>query len=246
CLESLQKQTISFDKFKVTIILNGDKEPYYSNIQLALESFDFDCSLIYTHEKGVSNARNLGIEKTINPYIIFLDDDDLLTENYLEQLFLLVEPSSIVVSNVLGFKESKENPIRDYLSFENSFQSNDLVKYRRYLSNSCCKLISRELIRDAKFDTNLFKGEDALFMFVLSPRILKIISTAPDVVYFRRIRPYSASRTKYSFFKEVEIGFQQQWRYTIFYIQNISKYSFALYISRILAVFKVMLMKMKG
>ncbi|MDR8295541.1 glycosyl transferase, partial [Acinetobacter baumannii] len=88
----------------------------------------------------------------------------------------------------------------------------------------------------------LFKGEDALFMFVLSPRILKIISTAPDVVYFRRIRPYSASRTKYSFFKEVEIGFQQQWRYTIFYIQNISKYSFALYISRILAVFKVMLM----
>lgn len=246
CFESLQKQTLPFDKFKVTIVLNGDKEPYYSHIKLALDGFSFDYSLIYTDEKGVSNARNLGVDKTSNPYIIFLDDDDLLTENYLEQLLLLAEPSSIVVSNVLSFKESKENPIRDYLSFENSFQSNDLIKYRRYLSNSCCKLISRELIRDAKFDSNLFKGEDALFMFTLSPRVLKIISTAPDVIYFRRIRPYSASRIKYSIFKEVEIGLQQQWRYTALYMQNISKYSFALYMSRILAVFKVILMKMKG
>ena len=246
CLNSLQQQTLSFDKFKVTIVLNGDKEPYYSNIQSALNEFEFDYSLIYTEEKGVSNARNLGVKKTSNPYIVFLDDDDLLTENYLEQLLLVVEPSSIVVSNVLGFKESKENPIKDYLSFEKSFQSNDLVKYRRYLSNSCCKLISRELIRDTKFDSSLFKGEDALFMFTLSPRVLKIISTAPDVIYFRRIRPYSASRTKYSIFKELEIGLQQQWRYTALYMQNISKYSFALYISRILAVFKVILMKMKG
>lgn len=246
CLNSLQQQTLSFDKFKVTIVLNGDKEPYYSNIQNTLNEFKFDYSLIYTEEKGVSNARNLGVEKTSNPYIVFLDDDDLLTENYLEQLLLVVEPSCIVVSNVLGFKESKENPIKDYLSFEKSFQSNDLVKYRRYLSNSCCKLISRELIKDTKFDSNLFKGEDALFMFTVSPRILKIISTAPDVIYFRRIRPYSASRTKYSIFKELEIGLQQQCRYTALYIQNIRKYSFALYISRILAVFKVILMKMKG
>ncbi|ENV62439.1 glycosyltransferase family 2 protein [Acinetobacter junii] len=246
CLNSLQKQTLSFDKFKVTVVLNGDKEPYYSNIQNTLSGFEFNSSLLYTEEKGVSNARNLGVEKTSNTYIVFLDDDDLLTENYLEQLLLVVEPSCIVVSNVLGFKESKENPIKDYLSFEKSFQSNDLVKYRRYLSNSCCKLISRELIRDAKFDSNLFKGEDALFMFTLSPRVLKIISTAPNVIYFRRIRPYSASRTKYSIFKELEIGLQQQCRYTALYMKNINKYSFALYISRILAVFKVILMKMKG
>lgn len=243
--ESIEKQTISFEKFKVTIILNGNKEPYYSNIKAALERFNFNYSLIYTEEKGVSNARNLGLEKTNNPYIVFLDDDDLLTENYLEQLLLLKEPKSVVVSNVLEFKDNIEKFSKDYLSFDNSFRSNNLVKYRRYLSNSCCKLIPRNIIGNIRFDIKLFKGEDALFMFSLSHRIFKIISTEPDVVYFRRIRPFSASRTKYSIPKEIQIGFQQQWRYSLVYIRNFTRYSFLLYATRILAVFKVVLMNIK-
>lgn len=243
---SIEKQNIAFEKFKVTIILNGDKEPYYSNIKAALRKFNFNYSLIYTEEKGVSNARNLGLERTSYPYIVFLDDDDLLTENYLEKLFLLADPDSVVVSNVLGFKDNIENLYQDYLCFNKEFQSSNLVKYRKYLSNSCCKLIPRKIIDDTKFDRDLFKGEDALFMFSLSHRISKIISTEPDVVYFRRIRPFSASRKKYSIPKEIKIGLQQQYRYSLVYMQNFKEYNFLLYISRILAVFKVILIKMKG
>src|SRR5690606_9307165 len=200
----------------------------------------------YTEEKGVSNARNLGVKKTSNPYIFFLDDDDLLTVNYLEKLLLLAEPDSVIVSNVLGFRDNIENLNQDYLCFEKKFQSSNLVKYRKYLSNSCCKLIPRKIISDTQFDRDLFKGEDALFMFSLSHRISKIISTEPDVVYFRRIRPFSASRKKYSIPKEIKIGLQQQYRYSLVYIQNFKEYNFLLYISRILAVFKVILIKMKG
>lgn len=245
-LKAIESQSIAFEKFKVTIILNGDKEPYYSNIKNLLEKFNFHYSLFYTKEKGVSNARNLGLEKTNNPYIIFLDDDDVLSENYLENLFLVKVPNSIVVSNVLGFRDDINNTTKDYLSFDQSFQSHNLIKYRKYLSNACCKLIPRKIIDDTKFDRDLFKGEDALFMFSLSHRISKIISTEPDVVYFRRIRPFSASRKKYSIPKEIKIGLQQQYRYSLVYMQNFKEYNFLLYISRILAVFKVILIKMKG
>ena len=155
------------------------------------------------------------------------------------------EPDSIVVSNVLGFSGNLENSVKDYLSFDKPFQSINLVRYRRYLSNSCCKLIPRNIIGNIRFDKNLFKGEDALFMFSFSHRISKIISTEPDVIYFRRIRPFSASRTKYSIPKEIQIGFQQQWRYSLVYIRNFTRYSFLLYATRILAVFKVVLMKIK-
>lgn len=246
CLSSIERQTLSFSSFKVSIILNGDKEPYYSHIQAILRDFSFNFSLIYTEEKGVSNARNIGIERTSSPYIVFLDDDDVLSENYLEQFILSAKPNSIVVSNVFGFIESTKDTIKDYLSFNQCFQSKDLLKYRKYLSNSCCKLIPRAIIKDNRFDLKLFKGEDALFMFSLSHRIVSIISTNPDVIYFRRISPFSASRTKYSLFKEIGIGLQQQWRYTTLYIRNFTQYSFALYISRILAVLKVVLMKFKG
>lgn len=246
CLVSIQNQTIPFNNFKVTIVLNGDKEPYYSHVEAMLNEFSFNYSLIYTKEKGVSNARNIGIARTSYPYIIFLDDDDILSENYLEQFILNAKPNSIVVSNVFGFIENTKDTIKDYLSFNECFQSKDLLKYRKYLSNSCCKLIPREIIKDNRFDLKLFKGEDALFMFSLSHRIVSIVSTNPDVIYFRRIRPFSASRTKYSLFKEVGIGLQQQWRYTTLYIRNFTQYSFTLYISRILAVLKVVLMKFKG
>jgi len=245
CLISIQSQTLSFDSFKVTIILNGDKEPYYSNIEAMLRDFSFNYSFVYTEEKGVSNARNLGLEKTNNPYIFFLDDDDLLTENYLEKLLLQVEQNSIIVSNVLGFSGNLENTSKDYLSFDNSFQSSNLTKYRKYLSNSCCKLIPRNIIGDTIFDISLFKGEDALFMFTLSPRIVKIVSTGSDVIYFRRIRPFSASRTKYSLFREIEIGIQQQFRYSKVFFINFGNYNFILYITRMLAVVKVFLMKIK-
>jgi glycosyltransferase involved in cell wall biosynthesis len=246
CLSSIQNQTLSFDDFKVTIVLNGDEEPYYSNIKTILDSFNFNVSLFYTEEKGVSNARNLGLDNTNYSYVVFVDDDDILTENYLEQLLLKAEPNSIIVSNVLGFYDNLNNTQKDYLSFNCSFKSTNLVKYRKYFSNSCCKLIPRNIIEDNRFDLSLYKGEDALFMFSLSHRVSVIISTEPNVIYFRRIRPFSASRRKYSILKEISIGFKQQYRYTSLYIRNFAEYSFALYVSRMLAVFKVILMKMKG
>ena len=95
CFLSLQNQTLSFDRFKVTVVLNGDKEPYYSNIQAILKKFSFNYSLIYTEEKGVSNARNIGLEITNFPYIFFLDDDDILTENYYDDYDMAIPPPAV-------------------------------------------------------------------------------------------------------------------------------------------------------
>ena len=43
-------------------------------------------SLIYCEHKGVSFARNMGIEFAKGKYLTFIDDDDLVSPNYLEQL----------------------------------------------------------------------------------------------------------------------------------------------------------------
>ncbi|MFL9556556.1 glycosyltransferase [Acinetobacter baumannii] len=237
-LQSIQKQKIPFDKFKVTVVLNGCKEPYYTDIKKFLSQFSFNYSFIYTEKKGVSNARNLGLESTSNPYILFLDDDDLLSENYLEELLFSACNDGIVTSNVFSFKESQDVLIEDYLSFKHKFKSKSLIKYRKYLSNSCSKLIPRKLIGVSRFNLKLDKSEDALFMFEISNDIKSITSTSTEVIYYRRLRPNSASRKQIKMTHEILNGFQIMWNFTLVYLKSPLQYNFLLYLTRLLAVIK--------
>lgn len=237
-LQSIQKQKIPFNKFKVTIVLNGPKEPYYTDIKVFLSQFSFNYSFIYTEKKGVSNARNLALEKTSTPYVLFLDDDDLLSENYLEELLSNASNDGVVTSNVFGFEESQDVLVEDYLSFKHKFKSRSLIKYRKYLSNSCSKLIPRQLIGINRFNLKLDKSEDALFMFEISKNIKNINSTSIDVIYYRRLRPNSASRKKMKIIDEVLNGFKIMWSFTLVYLKSPFQYNFLLYLTRLLAVIK--------
>ena len=88
CLDSVYNQTFSGKRYEVIIILNGCNEPYYSQIEEYISSHSDRCafSLIQTDVPGVSNARNIGIEKSNGTYLTFVDDDDVISENYLEEL----------------------------------------------------------------------------------------------------------------------------------------------------------------
>ncbi|WNY31779.1 glycosyltransferase family A protein [Acinetobacter calcoaceticus] len=79
CLSSLDNQKISFSKFRVVIVLNGPKEPYYSLILKWLEDFDFNVLLMHTDTSGVSHARNIALNNCDLDvdYVCFLDDDDI-------------------------------------------------------------------------------------------------------------------------------------------------------------------------
>ncbi|QUY36566.1 glycosyltransferase family 2 protein [Acinetobacter junii] len=237
-LQSIQKQKIPFNNFKVTVVLNGCKEPYYSDVKKILSQFSFNYSFIYTEKKGVSNARNLGLESTSSPYILFLDDDDLLSENYLDEMLFSACGEGIVTSNVFGFKESKDVLIDDYLSFKYKFKSKNIIKYRRYLSNSCSKLIPRNVIDVNRFDLKLDKSEDALFMFEISKNIKSITSTSIEVIYYRRLRPNSASRKQVKMTQEILNGFKIMWSFTLVYFKSPLQYNFLLYLTRLLAVIK--------
>lgn len=238
CLDSISKQDFDFNLFKVTIILNGPKEPYYSKIKNWLNCFNFTSELLYSDVAGVSNARNMALNRCVSTYITFLDDDDVLSCNYLSSLISKIQPYSIVVSNTYDFFNNLDESENDYLTFNESFSSSNLVKYRKYLSNACCKLIPLTLIGETRFNENLKRSEDAVFMFALSNRIEKIISTDTNVIYYRRLRRNSASRSKYKLSHEIKDALVIMLSFSKVYFLNVIQYSFMLYITRILAVMK--------
>jgi len=238
CLASISKQDFDFKIFKVTVVLNGPKEPYYSKIKEWLNSFNFNSELLYSNVASVSNARNLALNKCVSTYVTFLDDDDVLSCNYLSSLISKIQSNSIVVSNTYNFFNNLDESGNDYLTFKENFSSSNLIKYRKYLSNACCKLIPLSLIGETRFNENLKRSEDAVFMFALSNRIDRIISTDPNAIYYRRLRENSASRSKYKLSYEIKDALVIMLSFSKVYFLNVIQYSFMLYITRILAVVK--------
>ncbi|MCI5179904.1 MAG: glycosyltransferase family 2 protein [Candidatus Electrothrix sp. AW3_4] len=242
CLASISKQTIDIQNIEVLIILNGDKYPYINIVteyiqQLPLMNIKF----YYIESKGVSNARNLGMEVATAEFIAFIDDDDLISESYLEG-FHDVRKDEFMATNLKSFDEEEENKKKlksDYITHcykKNYFSPHfNFFKCRQFFSNPVGKIIPKNLIENKKFDLELENGEDSLFMFSISNRVKNIKLSAPDACYLRRIRKDSVSRKE----REFSYHFVNAWKlickYSEVFFKNRKNYSTALYLSRIAA-----------
>lgn len=82
-LDSIINQ--KYESFEVILIDDGSKDSSLSILNEYSEN-DKRIKTFHIENHGVSYARNLGIEKATNDYIIFVDSDDLLSPNSLEKI----------------------------------------------------------------------------------------------------------------------------------------------------------------
>ena len=84
CLESLIKQ--SYASFEVLMVNDGSTDESES-ICLKYAQKDERFKYFYKQNGGLSDARNYGIDRAAGNYITFLDSDDYVEMNYLEELY---------------------------------------------------------------------------------------------------------------------------------------------------------------
>ncbi|MGS2764944.1 glycosyltransferase family 2 protein [Sinomicrobium sp. M5D2P9] len=252
CIDSLQKQTLTKKLFEVIIVLNGDKEPYYTNIENYIKEYD-NFKIINTAIAGVSTARNIGIEIAKGSHIVFIDDDDFIAETFLEEMYnhITKVPLNLVVSNFFGYYDEEDRIENDYMTsfyeeLRNSTEVFSLVRNRKILSSSCGKAIPKEVIGDCRFKEYVKISEDALFMFEISKNIKGMSFLPLEVAYYRRIRKASASRKKVSVSASFKVLVQNINNFSKVYFRNSSQYSFSLYINRIMAISKHFLISLKN
>lgn len=77
-LESVLKQ--SFAQFEVVVVDDGSVDDTKA---VAAAFNDSRIRYVYQHNQGVCVARNTGADEAIGKYLIFLDSDDTVTENWL-------------------------------------------------------------------------------------------------------------------------------------------------------------------
>ena len=103
CLESIRKQ--SYFNYEVIIINDGSSDNSPGIIRNYIKT-NQKFKLVSQENKGVSSARNLGLSLATGKYIVFIDSDDWVEDNYLEILYKKIKSSNydIVFHNTIYFR----------------------------------------------------------------------------------------------------------------------------------------------
>lgn len=242
CLDSLVAQTYYKDLYEVIIILNGCNDPYYSRIEEYIRR-NHECRLrmYQTDVPGVSNARNIGIENALGEYFVFIDDDDIVSPSYLEDLLKVSSPTCVGCATSYAFINDVSERLPNFMNKAYEAckgRKFSLYSYRQFLSPPVIKLIHRDIVGTARFPINLRKSEDSVFCLELSPRIKNMKLASPDAIYYQRLRQGSAMHTKTTKWNEVRCHLKIEWEYIKVWFSNPFQINVLFALSRMAACMK--------
>lgn len=201
CLESLLNQ--SFKHFEVIIVDDGAKDGS-SFICDEYAEKDVRFNVYHIKNGGVSNARNYGINKAKGTYITFIDSDDFVSVDFLENLIKVTRNNTdFVLSGISYFggdySDSKTEKLTDReYDIGTNFQDCYSVITMPTITSPCCKLYKREIIVKHKlsFNNNLTYGEDRDFNIRFLPNINTVCSCSYIGYHYRRGIATSLSQSK--------------------------------------------------
>lgn len=168
CLDSILNQT--FQNFEVICV---DDNSIDSTFKILKEYSQKDSRIkpFKNPGKGVSSARNFGIENSGADYIGFVDSDDFIQPQMYEFLLRAVEENNCSVAvcryektSELNFKNFEYNCRECFAEEFINFTDADFVTNNELtLTSACMKLISRELIEKNEKFLKYKIGEDTIF-----------------------------------------------------------------------------------
>lgn len=171
CIDSILAQ--SFSEFELILVDDGSSDG--SGILCdEYAARDKRITVIHKENGGVSSARNTGIKASSGDYICFIDSDDYIAKNYLEEL-INTQDSFPDFDNIwCGFKTVSDyngSGSRAYLASENEkfseFNKTEIMTlHEKWLSQMPWNKLYKSLIikeNQIEFPENLSLGEDLLF-----------------------------------------------------------------------------------
>lgn len=200
CVESIKAQTY---KNLQVIFVNDGSTDRSSELCKCLIKDDERFELIEQENKGVSAARNVGINATKGKYCCFVDADDFVAEDYVEYMVRSLLKYNADISTCThqieyergkwkNTTKGKEGCLNQEQGLINFF-SKDGMK-----AGPVCKLYKMDILNNYKirFNESIKIAEDKLFCYEYLIRCEKIHFSA-EAKYFYVLNWNSASNKKY-------------------------------------------------
>ena len=169
CIKSVLCQT--YQDFELILVDDGSTDHSLEILQ-RWESKDDRINLIVQENSGASSARNHGLNEAKGEWVVFIDSDDIVSPNYLLDLYEATQKDSnidLCIDGVSVYRDGKWN--EDWRFPEKICSISDAVflfgeiKLHKY-GFSVGKLYRREIIENnnLKFDVKVCIAEDMMFM----------------------------------------------------------------------------------
>lgn len=187
CIDSIIESTVK--DIEIILVENGSTDQTLKICQAYSDQYE-NIKTIVADVKGLSHARNLGMNAAKGDWIAFVDADDYISPVMYERFLRKAaeQHSDFVFGNiVLGRAEKFEWGI------DNGIDRN--ISVNEYCWNLFCvaqykysivmnKLFSAELVKDFRFDETLRYTEDREFVFRVLSRVSSIGYIESPVYYY--------------------------------------------------------------
>ncbi|MBQ3196317.1 MAG: glycosyltransferase family 2 protein [Clostridia bacterium] len=182
CIKSVIAQ--SFKDFELIVVNDGSTDNT-EEICRRFHNADSRIRLFTVENSGVAAARNFGMEKANGDYISFMDGDDYVPENYLEELYKTVQGADVAVCDISCIKNGAEinrfTCKRQKLSTTEGIEL--LLSRREINSGPCGKLFSKVTVDGIAFPP-MNAYEDILFVLDAFRKVKSIaVTTKTEYVY---------------------------------------------------------------
>lgn len=149
CLDSLINQDLPKDQYEILIVNDGSPD---SSLQIAenYQKENSNLKIISQENKGLSEARNTGFRNSTGKYVYFIDSDDYIQKNVLQNLMNIVTQLNL---DFLGFgststSKSDYNASINFLDIDKIevYDGNTFIAKHNYLANAWWYIIKKEVI----------------------------------------------------------------------------------------------------
>ena len=184
----------SFSNYEVICINDGSTDNTKEIIEEMMIGYS-NIRLYNQSNSGVSSARNFGIEKSTGEYVLFLDGDDFLKEDYLEKFAKYFGKYDVIKGLLNDGKEIQTNYINHIVNFD--FISKQMA-INSVFNYSTGQIIKRKVLieKNIRFDEGITFGEDLLFNYYLYKQSNSVlIIDNPGYIYIPNEYSYTNNYT---------------------------------------------------
>ena len=183
CLKTIQDQ--AFEDFEVILVDDGSTDGSYSICQEYTKQ-DVRFKTIRQENQGPSAARNEGLRKAAGDYICFIDSDDYISSDYLEELSgLLKGGKSDAVFFGYNKVDQNDNVLETHLP-PVGLQGDGLLaelSYRDMFGYTWIKCFSKAIIEDSTFPEDMSLFEDEVFSCHVLKKATRVV-VLPKALYY--------------------------------------------------------------